>query len=90
VDAGLISAEADARRAKMGPNAFTAVRKASKAQQVLRQYADPMQIVLVVAGVVCLFLPGQFFTGLMLLLLTLFNALMGLNQESRRCSAGSA
>jgi len=47
VDAGLISAEADARRAKMGPNAFTAVRKASKAQQVLRQYADPMQIVLV-------------------------------------------
>jgi len=37
VDAGLISAEADARRAKMCPNAFTAVRKASKAQQVLRQ-----------------------------------------------------
>ena len=29
----------------------------------LRQYADPMQIVLLVAGVICLFLPGQFFTG---------------------------
>ena len=33
-----------------------------------------MQIVLLVAGIVCLFLPGQFFTGVMLILLTLGNA----------------
>ncbi len=74
VDKGLTSAEADARRAKVGPNKFTAAKKASRAQQFLAQYADPMQIVLLVAGIICLFLPGQFFTGVMLILLTLGNA----------------
>ena len=49
-----------------------------------------MQIVLLVAGIVCLFLPGQFFTGLMLILLTLGNAMMGLNQESKASSAADA
>ena len=90
VDKGLTSAEADARRAKAGPNRFAEAKKASRLQQFLGQYADPMQIVLVVSGVVCLFLPGQFFTGLMLLLLTLFNALTGLNQESKASSAADA
>ncbi len=90
LDKGLTSAEADARRAKFGPNKFTSAKKASRAQQFLAQYADPMQIVLLVAGIVCLFLPGQFFTGVMLLLLTLGNALMGLNQESKASSAADA
>ncbi len=31
-----------------------------------RQYADPMQLVLLVAGIICLFLPGQFYTGVFL------------------------
>ncbi len=87
---GLTSAEADARRAKVGPNKFTAAKKASRAQQFLAQYADPMQIVLLVAGIICLFLPGQFFTGVMLILLTLGNATMGLNQESKASSAADA
>ena len=42
-----------------------------------------MQIVLLGSGIVCLFLPGQFMTGVMLILLTLLNALMGLNQEGK-------
>ncbi len=87
---GLSSAEADARRAKVGPNKFTAAKKASRAQQFLAQYADPMQIVLLVAGIICLFLPGQFFTGVMLILLTLGNATMGLKQESKASSAADA
>ena len=87
---GLTSAEADARRAKVGPNKFTSAKKASRAQQFLAQYADPMQIVLLVAGIICLFLPGQFFTGVMLILLTLGNATMGLNQESKASSAADA
>ena len=90
IDAGLTTAEADARRAKVGPNKFTSAKQATRAQLFLAQYGDPMQIVLVLAGVVCLFLPGQFFTGLMLLLLTLFNAMMGLNQESKASSAADA
>ncbi len=87
VDAGLTSAEADARRAKVGPNTFAAAKKTSRATLFIRQYADPMQVVLLIAGVICLFLPGQFFTGLMLILLTLCNAVMAMNQEGK-ASAG--
>ena len=50
VDKGLTSAEADKRRAKVGPNKFTAAKQASRAQQFLGQYADPMQIVLARRG----------------------------------------
>ena len=89
-DKGLASADVDSRRAKYGPNKFTAAKKATRLQIFLGQYADPMQIVLVIAGVVCLFLPDQFFTGLMLLLLTLFNAMMGMNQEGKASSAADA
>ena len=51
-------------------NTFAEAKKASKWQMFVRQYADPMQVVLLVAGIVCLFLPGQFYTGVFLLLLT--------------------
>ena len=87
---GLTTAEAEARRAKYGPNAFAAAKKASPLQVFIRQYADPMQLVLLVAGIVCLFLPGQFYTGVFLLLLTLFNAWMAMNQEGKAEASASA
>ncbi len=87
---GLASADVESRRAKYGSNRFAAAKKATPLQLFLGQYADPMQIVLVIAGVVCLFLPDQFFTGVMLLLLTLFNAMMGMNQEGKASSAADA
>ena len=90
VDAGLTSAEADSRRAKYGKNTFAEAKKASTWQRFTRQYADPMQIVLVVAGVICLFLPGQFYTGVFLILLTLFNAWMAMNQEGKAEASASA
>src|SRR4051812_30106543 len=89
-DRGLTPAAADARRAKVGPNAFAEAKKASKIQQFTRQYADPMQLVLLVAGVICLFLPGQFYTGVFLLLLTVFNAWMAMNQEGKAEASASA
>ncbi|MFL5641304.1 MAG: cation-translocating P-type ATPase [Chloroflexota bacterium] len=89
-DRGLTTADADARRAKFGPNAFAEAKKASKIQQFTRQYADPMQLVLLVAGIVCLFLPGQFYTGVFLLLLTVFNAWMAMNQEGKAEASASA
>src|SRR4051794_41652671 len=89
-DRGLTTADADARRAKVGPNAFAEAKKASKIQQFTRQYADPMQLVLLVAGVICLFLPGQFYTGVFLLLLTVFNAWMAMNQEGKAEASASA
>ncbi len=90
VEAGLTSAEADARRATYGPNTFAEAKKSSRWQQFSSQYADPMQIVLLVAGIVCLFLPGQFYTGIFLILLTLFNAWMAMNQEGKAEASASA
>ena len=42
-----------------------------------------MQIVLLVAGIVSLFIPGQIATGVLLILLTLFNAFLGVSQEGK-------
>ena len=83
VDAGLTSAEADARRAEVRPEHVRDGEEGVAWQPFSRQYADPMQIVLLIAGVICLFLPGQFFTGVFLILLTLFNAWMAMNQEGK-------
>jgi Ca2+-transporting ATPase len=80
---GLSAAEVSARRAKHGPNKLAAAPKEPRWQAFLRQYKDPMQIVLLVAGIASLFLPGQFWTGVLLIVLTLFNAVMGLNQEGK-------
>ena len=49
-----------------------------------------MQLVLLVAGIACLFLPGQFYTGVFLLLLTVFNAWMAMNQEGKAEASASA
>ena len=42
-----------------------------------------MQLVLLVAGGLSLFLPDQLATGILLIVLTLFNAALGLNQEGK-------
>ena len=81
--AGLTSAEVAKRRATFGPNKFAEAEREPRWRAFLRQYRDPMQIVLLVAGVVSLFVPNQFATGVVLLLLTLFNALLGLSQEGK-------
>jgi Ca2+-transporting ATPase len=85
VDAGsgLSAAEVERRRATYGPNKFAEAPREPRWRAFLRQYSDPMQLVLLVAGVACLFLPGQFATGIVLILLTVFNALMGVNQEGK-------
>ena len=65
------------------PNKFAEAEKEPRWRLFVRQYRDPMQIVLLVAGIVSLFLPGQFATGVVLVLLTLLNAFLGLNQEGK-------
>jgi Ca2+-transporting ATPase len=80
---GLSAAEVEARTKQYGPNAFASAKKESRSQAFLRQYQDPMQIVLVVAGVISLVILRQWGTGIVLLGLTLFNAAMGLNQEGK-------
>ncbi len=81
--AGLTTAEVDRRRATYGANKFAEAPREPRWQAFLRQYRDPMQLVLLGAGIACLFLPGQVPTGIVLILLTVFNALMGVNQEGK-------
>jgi len=90
IDAGLATAEADARRATYGPNRFADAPKEPRWQAFLRQYKDPMQIVLLVAGILSLFIPNQFATGVLLIFLTLLNAAMGLNQEGKASASVAA
>ena len=87
---GLAAADVKSRLAKYGPNKFTSAKKVTRWQMFLRQFKDPMQIFLVVSGGICLFLPDQLSTGILLLLLTLFNALLGMNQEGKATSAADA
>src|SRR3954452_11838057 len=87
---GLTVAEVESRRAKFGPNRFAEAAKEPRLRALLRQYGDPMQIVLLGAGIVSLFLPGQFVTGVVLILLTMFNAFLGLSQEGKASAAWAA
>ena len=82
-EAGLTSAEAESRRAKYGANKFAEAAKEPRWQAFVRQYKDPMQIVLLAAGVLSLFIPNQVATGVVLIALTLLNAAMGLSQEGK-------
>ncbi|HKF84924.1 MAG TPA: HAD-IC family P-type ATPase [Candidatus Limnocylindrales bacterium] len=81
--AGLSDAEVESRRATHGRNKFAEAAKEPRWRSFLRQYKDPMQIVLLVAGIVSMFLPGQLATGVVLVLLTLLNAGLGLSQEGK-------
>src|SRR5271165_6624926 len=56
----------------------------------VRQYRDPMQLVLLAAGIGSLYPLKQLGTGLLLILLTLFNAVMGLHQEGKAAAAVTA
>src|SRR6266542_1934158 len=68
---GLSTAEAAQRREAFGPN----------------RYADPMQIVLLAAGIGSLYPLKQWGTGILLILLTLFNAALGMHQEGKAAAA---
>jgi Ca2+-transporting ATPase len=87
---GLTSAEAAERLARYGPNRFEEAKAESRWHAFLRQYRDPMQIVLLVAGVISIYPVKQPGTGIVILLLTLLNAVLGLNQEGKAAAAVAA
>ncbi len=87
---GLSSVEAASRAARFGPNELAAGKAEPGWHAFARQYADPMQIVLLVAGVGSLYPLKQLGTGVLLLLLTLFNALLGMQQEGKAAAAVAA
>jgi Ca2+-transporting ATPase len=79
---GLSQAEAASRLKKFGPNKFATEQKEPGIVAFLRQYKDPMQILLLVAAIASLIIQ-QWGTALLLVVLTLFNALLALRQEGK-------
>ena len=87
---GLSAAEVAARAQKYGPNRFAESKTEPRWHVFVRQYYDPMQIVLLVAGVGSIVPLGQYGTGIVLLLLTVFNAVLGMHQEGKAAAAVAA
>ena len=87
---GLTAAEAAERLERYGPNRFAETKAEPRWHAFLRQYRDPMQIVLLAAGVISIYPVKQAGTGIVILLLTLLNAVLGLNQEGKAAAAVAA
>src|SRR3954452_10719988 len=87
---GLTSEEAAERLTRYGPNKFAETKAEPRWHAFLRQYQDPMQIVLLAAGVISIYPVKQAGTGIVILLLTLLNAVLGLNQEGKAAAAVAA
>jgi Ca2+-transporting ATPase len=86
---GLSAAEAAARAGRFGPNRLAAGRTEPRWRAFVRQYRDPMQLILLAAGALS-FPIRQLGTGLLLIALTLANAVLGLQQEGEAENAVAA
>src|SRR3954454_18556969 len=87
---GLTSEDAAQRLQRYGPNKFAEAKTEPRWHAFLRQYRDPMQIVLLGAGIISIYPVKQPGTGIMILALTLLNALLGLSQEGKAAAAVAA
>ncbi|WP_107771464.1 cation-translocating P-type ATPase [Nocardioides sediminis] len=82
-EVGLSATEAASRLGSMGPNRLAEGSKESGLHAFLRQYQDFMQIVLLVAAAVNQVVTQETGTTVVLAGLTVFNAVIGLRQESK-------
>src|SRR5829696_8268248 len=80
---GLDPAEAQERLSTGGPNRLAGGKKESGFQAFVRQYQDFMQIVLLGAAIINQVVTGDTATSVVLAGLTVFNAVIGLRQESK-------
>jgi len=88
--AGLSDAEVTKRRAQYGSNKLAEVAKEPAWKAFLRQYRDLMQLVLVGAALVSIIAIQDVSTGLVVLAITVFNALLGLHQEGKAAESVAA
>ena len=86
---GLTDAQAAQLLAANGPNALPEEKPKPGWQRFLGQYRSYMQIILIVAAVVSLLIK-EWSTGVLLLLLTVLNAVIGMRQEGKAESAMNA
>jgi Ca2+-transporting ATPase len=80
---GLSAAEAQQRLQQYGRNELAAKKKESGWQAFLRQYKDFMQIILLGAAVISVVVTKEWGTTIVLVVLTIFNAVLGLRGESK-------
>ena len=88
--AGLDDAEVERRRAEFGPNKLEEAKQESGWKAFLRQYRDLMQLVLLGAAVVSIVALQEFSTGIVIIGLTVLNAVLGLNQEGKAAESVAA
>ncbi|GGV14155.1 ATPase [Kitasatospora herbaricolor] len=88
-ETGLTGARVAERRAAHGPNALPEEQPRPALLRFLDQYRSYMQIILVAAAVVS-FAIAQWSTAILLVALTLLNAVVGLRQEGKAASAMNA
>ena len=87
---GLDTAEVERRRAEVGPNKLEEAKKEPAWQAFLRQYRDLMQLVLLGAAIVSIVALQEWSTGLVIIGLTVLNAVLGLNQEGKAAESVAA
>ena len=87
---GLEAVEVGRRREQVGPNKLAEAKKEPGWQAFLRQYRDLMQLVLLGAAIVSIVALQEFSTGLVILGLTVLNAVLGLNQEGKAAESVAA
>jgi Ca2+-transporting ATPase len=89
VETGLSGAESVARLTRNGPNELPAEAPPSPLKRFVAQYTSYMQLILVGAAVVSLAI-SEWSTAILLLAITLLNAVVGLRQEGKAESAMNA
>src|SRR4029078_13580174 len=87
---GLTAEEAAKRLQQYGPNKFAEAKAEPRWRAFVRQYKDPMQIVLLAAGIGSLYPIKEYGTGILIIFLTLLNAVLGLRQEGKAAAAVAA
>ena len=87
---GLSAAEAQRRVQQYGSNKLAATKKESGLHAFVRQYQDFMQILLLGAAIVNLIVTKEWGTTIVLLGLTVFNALLSLRGEAKAAASVGA
>ena len=87
---GLDTAEVERRRAEVGPNKLAEAEKEPAWRAFVRQYRDLMQLVLLGAAIVSIVALQEWSTGLVIIGLTVLNAVLGLNQEGKAAESVAA
>jgi len=87
---GLDGAGVESRRSRYGLNKLAEAKKEPGWRAFLRQYRDLMQLVLLGAAIVSMVALQEFSTGVVIIGLTVLNAVLGLNQEGKAAESVAA